>query len=268
MMIERFARGRGAWAAVIAAAACVWAFSPAAALAQYGGHGGGRNNNADKPKPDSSDSTPAYKPLPTQAPLTPHGGDYVSTETNYYEIVYMPLQTRIYFYDDKLKPLSARDVHARMTVQMPSENTPRQLPFQYVTMPPGVTEQDYVVAIFDIRPLQNKETSVTIEFSGLADRHYPTASFTPNYSHFAIRPYVAKVLATDADRAGIARQRMCPVAGVPLGSKGPIAKVYIGDYPLYLSGRTALRRSARPRSDSCRLRRAPSRALSSISAKC
>ncbi len=194
------------------------------------------DNNSDTPRSEKSDSTPAYKPLPTQAPLTPHGGDYVSNETNYYEIVYMPLQTRIYLFDDKLKPLSARDVHARMTVQMPSENAPRQLPFQYVTMPPGVTEQDYVVTIFDIRPLENKETSVTIEFSGLADRHYPTASFTPNYSHFAIRPYVAKVLATDADRAGIARQRMCPVAGVPLGSKGPIVKVYIGDYPLYLSG--------------------------------
>ena len=74
---------------------------------------------------------------PLRPPSPPHGGDYVSTETNYYEIVYMPLQTRIYFYDDKLKPLSARDVHAEMTVQMPSENTPRQLPFQYVTMPPG-----------------------------------------------------------------------------------------------------------------------------------
>ena len=236
MMIERFARGRGAWAAVIAAAACVWAFSPAAALAQYGGHGGGRNNNADKPKPDSSDSTPAYKPLPTQAPLTPHGGDYVSTETNYYEIVYMPLQTRIYFYDDKLKPLSARDVHARMTVQMPSENTPRQLPFQYVTMPPGVTEQDYVVAIFDIRPLQNKETSVTIEFSGLADRHYPTASFTPNYSHFAIRPYVAKVLATDADRAALRGSGCVPWPGFRWGARDRSRRCISATIPCILGG--------------------------------
>jgi hypothetical protein len=123
-----------------------------------------------------------------------------------------------------------------MTVQMPGENAPRQLSFQYVTMPRGVTEQDYVVAIFDIRPLQDKETSITFEFSGLADRHYPTASFTPNYTRFSIRPYVARVLPTAADRDGIARQRMCPVAGVPLGSKGPVVKLYIADYPLYLSG--------------------------------
>jgi len=123
-----------------------------------------------------------------------------------------------------------------MILQLPTENSPRQLPFTYVTMPPGVTEQDYVVTIFDIRPLQGKEISITLEFSGLTDRHYPTASFTPNYSHFSTRPFVAKVLATEADRDGIARQRVCPVTGVALGSKGPVVKLYIGDYPLYVSG--------------------------------
>ena len=55
---------------------------------------------------DSSNSKSSYKPLPAQPPLTPHGGEYVSTETNYYEVVYMPLQTRIYLFDNKLKPLS------------------------------------------------------------------------------------------------------------------------------------------------------------------
>lgn len=236
MLIGRSARGASVWAVLVTAVACTWSFSGPAALGQYGGHGGGRHSSDGAEKSDASDSTPAYKPLPTQAPLTPHGGEYVSTETNYYEIVYMPLQTRIYLFDSKLKPLSARDVHARMTLQMPSENGQRQLPFRYVTMPPGVVEQDYVVAIFDIRPLEGKETSITLEFSGLADRHYSTASFTPNYSRFSVRPFVAKVLLTEADRDGIARQRMCPVAGVPLGSRGPVVKLYLADYPLYLSG--------------------------------
>ena len=78
----------------------------------------------------------------------------------------MPLQTRIYLYDRKFRPRSAQDVHARMTLQLPKENVARQVSFQFVPMPAQATEQDYVVAVFDIRPLQDKEASITFEFSG------------------------------------------------------------------------------------------------------
>ena len=195
---------------------------------------GGRHGSDSKRDADSTD--PNFKPLPSQDPLTPHAGEYVSTEKNYYEIVYMPLQTRIYLFDSKLRPLTARDVHAQMILQLPKENAPQQVPFQYVAMPPGASEQDYVAALFDIRPLQDKETSITLEFSGLPDRRNPTASFTPYYPRFNIRPYVAKALVTAADGDGVARQRVCPVSGAPLGSRGPVVKLYIADYPLYVSG--------------------------------
>jgi hypothetical protein len=105
-----------------------------------------------------------------------------------------------------------------------------------VVLPPGTSEQDYVVAPLDIRPLEDKEISITLELSDLPDRKNPTASFTPYYPHFSIRPYVAKVLVTEADRDGIARQRICPVSGAPLGSRGPITKLYLADFPLYLAG--------------------------------
>jgi hypothetical protein len=148
----------------------------------------------------------------------------------------MPLQTRIYLFDNERKPLSARDVHAQMTLQLPMENAPRRIPFQYVALPPGAPAQDYVMALLDIRPVQDRETSVTLEFSGLPDRRNPTASFTPCYPRFNIRPYVAKVLLTAADRDGIARQGTCPVTGAPLGSRGPVTKLYLADFPLYVSG--------------------------------
>jgi hypothetical protein len=214
----------------------VWLVAASAAFGQPGmgggRHGGGRSSSSDS----DSDSRRAYKPPPTPVALTPHGGAFVRTETNHYEVVYMPLQTRIYLFDDKQKPQSARDVHAQMTLQMPGEGVPRRIPFQYVLLPPGTAEQDYVVAPLDIRPLEDKEISITLEFSGLPDRKNPTASFTPYYPHFSIRPYVAKVLVTEADRDGIARQRICPVSGVPLGSRGPITKLYLGDFPLYVAG--------------------------------
>ena len=148
----------------------------------------------------------------------------------------MPLQTRIYLYDGKFKPLSARDVHAQMTLQLPLEGAARQIPFQFVPLPAGVTEQDYVASAFDIRPLQDKEASITFEFSGLQDRPSPTAAFTPHYAPFKIRPYVAQASLTEADRDAIARQRICPVTGAPLGSRGQVVKLYVAEYPLYISG--------------------------------
>ena len=160
----------------------------------------------------------------------------LSTERNYYEIVYMPLQTRIYLYDSKFRPLSARDIHAQMTLQLSVETAARQIPFQFVPLPAGATEQDYVAAAFDIRPLQDKDASITFQFSVLSDRSSPAATFTPHYARFSIRPYIAQASLVDADQDAIARQKTCPVNGVPLGSRGPVVKIYVAEFPLYVSG--------------------------------
>ena len=221
---------------VIGLFVCAWDLSASTALGQFSGGGGGRHGGGGRDRVSADDAKPGYKPLPAVPGLTFHGGEYVSTETNYYEVVYMPLQTRIYLFDTKLKPLSAREMHALMTVQLPTENAPRQVPFQYVAMPVGVGEQDFVMALCDIRPLEGKETSITLEFSGLADRHNPTASFTPYYSRFKMRPYVMRVLLAESDRDAVARQGICPVSGVPLGSQGPVVKLYVADFPLFVAG--------------------------------
>ena len=108
------------------------------ALGQSSGHGGGggRHGGGESGQSDSNSKTTSK--LPNEPPpLTPHGGEYIATDTNYYEVVYMPLQTRIYLFDSELKPLSARGVHAQMIVQLPLENAPRRIAFQYVAMPAG-----------------------------------------------------------------------------------------------------------------------------------
>jgi hypothetical protein len=175
-------------------------------------------------------------PLPTPGNIMPHAGDYVSTEWNYYEVVYMPLQTRIYLYDKKFLPVSAKDVHAQMTVQFPAEATARKVPFQFVPQPPGATEQDFVAVNLDITPLQGKTVDVGLQFSDLVKGGNSTEVFTPHYAHFAIRPYLAKAMLTAADNDAIARQRTCPVSGVPLGSRGRVVKLYVAEFPIYLAG--------------------------------
>lgn len=236
MSIPRSINRFGIYVLTMGVALLAWTLCESTAFGQSFGHGGGRHGAGGKGRQaEQSDSLRNYRPL-SHGALTPHGGEYISTETNYYEVVYIPLQTRIYYFDKKLKPLSARDVRVQMSLQLPMENAPRRIAFQYVAMPSGAIEQDYVVAQFDIRPLQDKETRITLEFSGIPDHHSGTASFTPYYPRFSIRPYVAKVLLTDVDRDGIARQKTCPVSGAPLGSRGPVTKLYIADFPLYVAG--------------------------------
>jgi hypothetical protein len=235
---------------IFTVAVCAWLLCEATVVGQDSGMGGGRGRGggggrgSDRQNGDSN----FYRgkaPPPLKLLSTPHGGEYVQTDTNRYEIVYLPLQARIYLFDHDAKPLSAREVHARMSLKLPAESAPRQIPFQYVALPAGTAEQDYVVAAFDFQQLPGKETPITFEFSGLPDkhkllgiwdRHEGTASFTPVFSLAKIRPYVARVLLTEADHDGIMRQTFCPVSGQMLGSKGSIIKLYIADYPLYLSG--------------------------------
>ena len=227
---------------VVATCASMLLVSPA--LGQFGGPGGGgggpggggRGGGGGGPNAGPSDPTRSMKPPAPQVVLTPHGGEYLQTEAVQYEIVYMPLQTRIYLFDNKLKSLSARDVHVQMSLTLPSESNPRRIPFQYVATPSVAGEQDYVVAVFDMRQLRARETPITFEFSGLPDRKHPTASFTPVFSPSKIRPFVARVLLTHTDRDGVMRQRVCPVSRQVLGTRGPIIKLYLADVPLYVSG--------------------------------
>ncbi len=236
-------------------AMCAWLLGEAAAVGQDSGMGGGlgggrgRGGMGGARGSDHQNAASNYyrgkAPPPPQLVSTPHGGEYVETDGNHYEIVYLPLQARIYRFDHDLKPLSARDVQVQMSLKVPSESGPRKIPFQYVGLPAGTAEQDYVVANVDFRQLTDKETPITIEFSGLPDRHKllgiwdrheGTASFTPVFTPAKSRPYVARVLLTEADHDGVMRQTFCPVSGQMLGTKGPNVKLYIADYPLYLLG--------------------------------
>lgn len=48
------------------------------------------------------------------------------------------------------------------------------------------------------------------------------------------KPEVKVVPLTEADQAGIERQKVCPVMGTTLGEHGQPVKVLIGDQPVYL----------------------------------
>jgi hypothetical protein len=206
-----------------------------------GGMGGPRDSDHHK-SPSDDDRGVALLPQPPA--LMPHGGECLTNKNIHYELVYMPLQARLYLFDEDMKPLPARDVHAQMSLNVPPQHTPQKIPFRYVATARGVPEQDCLVAVFDFRQLPDQDTPISFEFSGLPDsqkflgiwdRHNGTASFKPSFRPSKIRPYVARVMLTEADQAGFRRQQVCPVSGRMLGIDQQAVKVYIGDYPLYLA---------------------------------
>ncbi len=226
--------GRGSF---LILATCGLILFASTAEGQFGGRGGGGRGGGGRGRDTAaSDPTRGMKPLPPQVVLTPHGGEFLQTDTIQYEVVYMPLQTRVYLFDKKLKPLTARDARVQMSLTLPAESSPRRIAFRYAAVPPRASEQDFVFAQFDLRQLQDREVPITFEFSGLPDRKSPKVSFSPVFSAEKIRPFAARVLLTAADRDGVMRQRVCPVSGQMLGTRGPIVKLYLGDFPLYLSG--------------------------------
>ena len=201
MSIKRSTSRATASGFLAAAAVCVWILAASTALGQGpmggggmggggmggggmgGGHGGGKGGgNSGGGSPDHRDTFADHYhgAVPhSQAVLTLHGGQYLTTDNNHYEVVYMPLQTRIYVYDKSFKPQSARDVHVQMSLLFPDERQSRRIPFSYVPVPPGPAgpaQQDYVVAVLDVSQLKDKETPITFQFSGLPDRKHPTAS--------------------------------------------------------------------------------------------
>jgi hypothetical protein len=196
----------------------------AAALGQ-----GGRGGGASGPK-RPSDYYRGNAPPPSQTVLTPHGGQYLATRSHRFELVFMPLQTRIYLFDKEFKPATTKEIQALMTVQLPEESKPRQIAFQFVAAP----GQDYLLASFDLAQLKDKETPMTIGLSHLPDRERPAAVFSPLFTPASIRPYVAKVLLRRAEEDAVRHQGTCPVCGRALGSQGPVVKILIAEYPLYL----------------------------------
>lgn len=220
------------------AASLVWAMTATNAVAQGCCGGGGHDHGAAGG--DSHSGHDGYRyhlpngGLPPLAVITPHGGEFLIAAPVSLEVVYLPLETRVYLYGKSRQPLSARELRGQMSVQFPRESGVRHFPLQYVAQPSGSKEQDYVVAAVDLSQLPDSNIPIQFRFENLPDRQPSKAEFNPIFARSKIRSYVAEVSLTQADRDGIAGQRICPITGASLGSMGAPRKVLVGDKALYL----------------------------------
>ena len=175
--------------------------------------------------------TAAYAPIAQQAP---HGGQIKVASPFTFEVVYQPQEIRLYVYGPDSQGVSARDIRGEITFQVRNAAKTVSVPLQYVAQPVGSSEQDYLAAKVDLSKIKNGDMTVSFKLDNLPDSKQSKAAFTQTFALTKVKPKVTLATVSEADRAGIAQQKVCPVMGVKLGSMGAPIKVLVGDQPLYL----------------------------------
>ena len=160
-----------------------------------------------------------------------HGGQVAKTKNFCLEVVYQPKEARIYLYDHAFKHLSMRGVSGQASMQIRGNDKAYRFPAKFVAGK-NREDHDYLAVFADVSGIRDGDMQVTMHLENLPAPSERTAHFVQT---FAIsKPKVSLAQLTEADRAGIGRQQVCPVMGTKLGSHGTPIKMMVGDKPLYL----------------------------------
>lgn len=177
---------------------------------------------------------------PSEAQRAPHGGQVSRTARHVIEVVYQPQQTCVYLYGPAGEPVSARGVQGELAMRVRGNEKVYRFPLGYVAAQAGSKDQDHLAAAVDVSRIRDGDMTVAFELMSLAQEPEGQARFTQTFALSRPRPRVTVVPLTEADRAAIARQQVCPVSGSRLGAMGAPVKVLVGDQPLYLCCRGCL----------------------------
>jgi len=168
---------------------------------------------------------------PTAQP-TPHGGQFVVAGPLRFEVVYLPMETRVYLYDESNRPISANGAAGQVAMTVRGYEKVYRYPLAYVATQAGSGIQDYLAVAINVSQIKDGDMTVAFELTNLPSRDLPGARITQTFALSNLPVRVAAL--TEADRAGIANQKVCSVMGGQLGSMGTPVKVLLGDQPIYL----------------------------------
>ncbi len=160
----------------------------------------------------------------------PHGGQVTTIGEIRAEVVYAQQETRVYLFDAAQRPISARGLQGRITMQV--RDNPQ--PFLYSLTYVQAQREDFLGAPIDVSRIRDGDMRVTIELQGLPGQAATTARFVQAFalSHPLTTVTVGEL--TAADQVGIQRQGVCPVMQTPLGEHGAPVKLLIDGHPLYV----------------------------------
>lgn len=191
------------------------------------GHGGATPRAAA-----SRDNAPrATSPPATRPPV--HGGQLMESQSQYFEIVYLPLETRVYVYAKSFRPLSPREASGEVLMQVRGNPQIFRYPLRYATRPAGAEEEEYLVAAVDVTKIRDGDMQVSFSLSGLPAFTERTAKFTHTFALARGAATVTIAQLTAADREGVARQGTCPVMEAGFDHGDPI-KLMVGTQALYV----------------------------------
>jgi hypothetical protein len=219
------------YSAILAGAISVWSIGGFTASAYAQGCCGGGHGSAH------GDGHTSHQPAADNPPVEaqpPHGGQVTKLEPLTFEVVYYPQGVRLYIFGFMPYPASAKETKGEVVMQVRDNPRIFRYPLNYVAPPSGSSEQDYLTAAVDLTHVRDGDMSVTFNLENLPLPNRPKAAFTQPFALTKVKPKVTVAQTVEADRAGIAQQKTCPITGAMLGSMGTPVKVMIGDQPSYL----------------------------------
>ena len=173
-------------------------------------------------------------PAASVATVPLHGGQVHATNFHRFEVVYLPHETRIYLYGTDRRPLSPRGAEGQVTMQVRGNDQVYRYALKPVAATSGQRWEEFLVAPVDVSRIRDGDMMVSFYLSKLPTQQQPQASFSQTFALTRTRPSVTVAALTESDRAGIARQRVCPVSGGELASMGTPVKLLVADQPVYL----------------------------------
>ncbi|HEY4760073.1 MAG TPA: hypothetical protein VIH42_05775 [Thermoguttaceae bacterium] len=219
--------------------AIVWSLSWSGAFAQAT-HSGHDHSEHGMSSPAEHNSTGTDHPSETLS--APHGGQINKTANYNIEIVYLPKEIRVYLYDSKDKPVAPRGATGQIVMQVKGNQQALQYPLKPSVASTDATEPDHLAAAIDNSRIRDGDATVTVELSGLPKEQNSRVSFTQTFALSKPPLTVTVAQLTEADQAGIASQKVCPVSGGKLGSMGTPIKVMVGNQPIYLCCEACIRK--------------------------
>ena len=175
-----------------------------------------------------TDSPPVKQP--SIAPV--HGGQLVEAQSQYFEVVYLPHETRVYVYAKSFRPLSPSEGGGEVLMQVRGNPQVFRNRLRYAAQP-GIADEEYLVADVNVTQIHDGDMQVTFLLTGLPSFVERTAKFTHAFALSGGAAVVTVAQLTAADREPVARQGFCPVMAAGFDHGAPI-KLIVGDQPLYV----------------------------------
>jgi hypothetical protein len=164
----------------------------------------------------------------------PHGGQ-ISEEFPYtFEVVYQPKEIRVYAYTHVPDPIAMNNVKGEIIFKEKKTAKTSKVSLKHVKPSAGSSVEEYLTADVDLSKVKDGARTVSIQLDDLPQPEHVKAAFTQTFALTKVKPKVTVAETGEADKAGIAKQKTCPVTGENLGSMGSPIKVLVGDKPLYL----------------------------------